>query len=231
MTLILTNDDGVDAPGIAALKAIVDKAIPHDDSIIVAPSGQLSGCGHQVTTNRPILVDKRSSKEYAIGGTPADCARIGITQLCQNVNWVFSGINAGGNLGVDAYISGTVAGVREAAILGIRGIAISQYIKNSLKIDWDITSSYAAKALKVLLNHPIEVGSYWNVNLPHLERGESQPEVIFCQPSIDPISVKYRVEGDLYYYIGEYAQRDRQSGTDVDVCFSGNIAVTKLKLQ
>jgi 5'-nucleotidase len=143
---------------------------------------------------------------------------------------VVSGINAGGNLGVDVYISGTVAAVREAAMHGIPGIAVSHRIKRPFLIDWDVAARFTAKVLADLMSRPMELGSFWNVNLPHLEPGCADPEVVFCEPSTKPLPVNYRVEGDDYYYAGEYEKRDRTPGTDVDVCFSGCIAVTLLRL-
>lgn len=225
MTIILTNDDGVDAPGIKALKQAVNS-----ETIIVAPKEQHSGCGHRVTTIRPLQLQCRSSQEYAVDGTPADCTRIALNHIAEDVKWVFSGINAGGNLGIDVYMSGTVAAVREAAIYGIPGIAISQWIKRPLVIDWDIATQWTAKVIEKLYNHPLPANSFWNVNLPHLEPGATEPDIIFCQPSIDPLKVNYRVEKDLHYYQGEYAQRSRSPDTDVDICFSGNIAVTQITL-
>ena len=225
MSLILTNDDGIDAPGIRALHQAVD-----GKGIIVAPQEHLSGCGHKVTTSQPIQLQRRSDREYAVGGTPADCTRIALTQINENVKWVLSGINAGGNLGVDVYISGTVAAVREAAIHGIGGIAISHWIKRPLAIDWQIATRSTARVLTQLWDRPLPPGSFWNVNLPHLEPDAPEPEIVFCEASTQPLPVNYRVEGDLYYYQGEYAKRDRATGTDVDVCFSGNIAVTLVKL-
>lgn len=225
MTLILTNDDGIDAPGIQALRKAVN-----GKSMMVAPKDHLSGCGHQVTTTRSIPVQRRSEFEYAVDGTPADCTRLGLTHLCNNVKWVISGINAGGNMGVDVYISGTVAAVREAAMHGIPGIAVSHYRKGKLNVDWDVAARWTAKVLTDLFNRPPEPGTFWNVNLPHLLPGEPDPDIVFCQPSTQPLPVKYRVEGNEYYYVGEYSKRDRTPGTDVDVCFSGHIAVTQLRL-
>ncbi len=227
MTLILTNDDGIDAPGIQALL----KAVNAEEVMIAAPKDHLSGCGHQVTTNGPIHVHRRSDYEYAIGGTPADCVRIALTHICQNVRFVFSGINAGGNMGVDAYISGTVAAVREAAIHGIPGIAVSHYCKGKLNIDWDVAARRTADVLSDLLNRPLEPGTFWNVNLPHLLPNEPDPEVVFCQPCTRPLPVNYQIEGDNFYYVGEYGKRDRTPGSDVDVCFSGKIAVTQLSIK
>lgn len=198
--------------------------------VIVAPKDHLSGCGHQVTTTQAIHVQRRSDFEYAIAGTPADCVRIALTHLCPTVKFVLSGINAGGNLGADVYISGTVAAVREAAFHGVPGIAVSHYRKGKLNVDWDVAARWTAGILADLLNRTIEPGTFWNVNLPHLIPGDPDPEVVFCEPSRQPLPVNYRVEGENFYYVGEYAKRDRTPGSDVDVCFSGKIAVTQLRL-
>ena len=225
MTIILTNDDGIDAPGIRALQKAVN-----GEGVIIAPKDHQSGCGHQVNTKMPIHVQRRSDKEYAVASTPADCTRIGLSHICQDVKYVISGINAGGNLGVDSYISGTVAAVREAVILGIPGIAISHYIKKPLVIDWELATQRTARVLDKLLSLPLPPGTFWNVNLPHLEPGASEPELVFCKPSKEPLPINYRVEGDTYYYQGEYSKRDRTPGTDVDLCFSGYIAITQLQV-
>jgi 5'-nucleotidase len=225
MTLILTNDDGIDAPGIKALQQAIDGR-----GILVAPTGQLSGCGHQVTTHQPLRLHRRSEIEYAVDGTPADCTRLALKYLVSEAQWVLSGINAGGNLGVDVYTSGTVAAVREATMLGIRGIAISHRIKRPLVIDWDWASYWTTKILQELFSHPLPQNCFWNVNLPHLEPDSPDPKIIFCEPSTQPLPVEFRVEGNLFYYKGEYGQRERQKGTDVDVCFSGNISVTQIRL-
>lgn len=225
MTIILTNDDGIDAPGIRALQQAISET-----SIIVAPDQQYSGCGHQVTFRRGIKLEKRSPTEYLITGTPADCTRIALMEVAPNTKLVLSGINAGGNLGTDVYISGTVAAVREAAMHGIPGIAISHWIKRPLVIDWSIATRWTARVLEYLLPRPLPPGSFWNVNLPHLEATQPEPEIVLCKPSIDPLPIDYRVEENTYFYQGKYAQRVRTPGTDVDVCFGGNIAVTMIKL-
>jgi 5'-nucleotidase len=225
MTIILTNDDGIDAPGIRALQLAVQ-----GKGIIVAPKEQFSGCGHQITTQKPIHLEKRSPQEYAVGGTPADCTRLALTHLVPLGEWVLSGINAGGNLGVDVYISGTVAAVREAAIHGVKGIALSHWIKRPLVIDWERAALLTAQVLPILFEKGLPTASFWNVNLPHLAPDSPDPEIVFCEPSRDPLPVDYQVEGELYHYQGQYIQRDRTPGTDVDVCFSGNIAVTLISL-
>ena len=225
MTIVLTNDDGIDAPGIRALQQAVE-----GENIIVAPNKQYSGSGHQMSTYRGMKLEKRTQGEYALDGTPADCARMAVTRIVPETKLVLSGINAGGNLGTDVYLSGTVAAVREAAILGIPGIAISRWIKQPLVIDWEIATQWTKRVLKELLTSPLPPGSFWNVNLPHLEPNKPEPRIVRCQPSIDPLTLDFRQEGDTYYYQGKYSDRLRSPGTDVDVCFGGDIAVTQIKL-
>jgi len=230
MTIILTNDDGIDAPGIAALLKAVSGKYDRTKLIIAAPQLHQSGCGHQVTTHQPINVERRSDLEYAIGGTPADCIRVAVSHIVKDVKYVISGINAGGNLGVDAYISGTVAAVREAAIHGIPGIAVSHYRRGNLDYNWDAATKWTSELLENLIQLPLEPGCFWNVNLPHLSPEEAFPEVIFCQPCTKPLPVNYRIQDNDFYYTGDYGNRERTPNSDVDICFSGKIAVTKLRV-
>lgn len=229
MTLLLTNDDGVDAPGLRSLLQAVTQATT-DPAVIVAPQDHLSGCGHRVTTTQGIHLQQRSAVEYAIGGTPADCVRVGLSHLFPETKLVLSGINAGGNLGADVYISGTVAAVREAALHRIPAIAISQYRQRKREIDWDLAADLTANVLTVLLARPAEPGTFWNVNLPHPMPGEPVPDIVFCPACTQPLPAKYRVDGDYLYYAGDYQSRDRDAGADVEVCFSGRIAVTQIKV-
>jgi 5'-nucleotidase len=230
MTLILTNDDGIDAPGIQALLKAVDSYSDTYKIMTVAPKDHQSGCGHQVTTASAIALHKRSDNEYAIAGTPADCTRVALSHLCKDVKYVLSGINAGGNLGVDAYISGTIAAVREAAMHGVPGIAISHYRKGKLDYNWDAATRWTIKIIGELFTYPLAPGSFWNVNLPHLLPDAPEPEIVFCQPCTKPLPVDFRIEGNNLYYVGDYSKRDRTPDSDIDVCFSGNIAVTQLRV-
>jgi 5'-nucleotidase len=121
---LITNDDGIEAPGI---RALVKAASQLGEVIVVAPEEAHSGCGHQVTAYEPISVREHSLSWWAIGGTPADCTRVGIREIAADCDWVLAGVNAGANLGVDVFMSGTVAAVREGALRGRPGIAFSHY--------------------------------------------------------------------------------------------------------
>ena len=118
MRILLTNDDGIDAPGLEALR---QAAAPLGEVVLVAPLDTLSGCSHRVTTDHPVRVHERGPGRYAIDGTPADCARVGLYGLARDAAWVLSGVNAGGNLGADVWHSGTVAAAREAVLHGWPG--------------------------------------------------------------------------------------------------------------
>jgi 5'-nucleotidase len=227
MLLLLTNDDGIEAPGIRALWRAAE---PLGRCRIIAPSGPISGCGHQTTTHQPIVIDRRAGDAWAIGGTPVDCVRLALHTLAPKPDWVLSGINAGGNLGTDVYHSGTVAAVREAAIRGHRGIAISHYIARGRPIDWDRAAAWAAGVLARLMAMPCDRGTFWNVNLPHPAPGGPDPEVVFCPLDPSPLPLDYRYEGTEANYSGDYQARARRAGSDVEVCFGGSIAVTLVRL-
>jgi 5'-nucleotidase len=228
MVFVITNDDGIDAPGLQSLLTAVRQM--NLEAIVVAPQSQFSGCGHQVTTTQPIRVEQRSEFEYAIAGTPVDCVRIALSHLCPQVEGVLAGINAGGNLGTDVYISGTVAAVREAAMHRIFGIALSNYRQSGSQIDWSIATSLARRVLIKLLADPIPAGKYWNVNLPQSVDQAPDPNLIFCKPCTQPLPSTFRREENSFYYSGEYGKRIYDAGGDVEICFAGDIAITQLSL-
>jgi 5'-nucleotidase len=225
--LILTNDDGIDAPGLAALREAAEGL---GRATVIAPSGPQSGCGHAVTTHAPFRAERRGPSSFAVEGTPADCVRLGLSQLAPEADWVLSGINAGGNLGADVFHSGTVAAAREAVLHGKPAVAISHYILKGRPIDWEVAASRARSAIEPLLNQPWVPGTFWNVNLPHPEPGAPEPRVVECPLDPSPLPLTYRVEGETFEYIGVYRDRARRPGSDVDVCFSGDVAVTLVRL-
>ena len=231
--IVLTNDDGFDAPGIHALQAAVALAFPDQPSAIVAPDQHLSGCSHQMNRGRPITIDQRGENAYAIGGTPADCARVALSHLYPQAQWVLSGINAGGNLGADMYLSGTVAAVREATLLRVPGLAVSHYIHNRQPIDWQQATERVAKILAQFMATPPEPGAFWNVNLPHGEAVDGsgqEPNIQVCTACTQPLPTAYAVENNEFRYVGRYGDRQRDPGGDTDICLSGNISAVKIRL-
>lgn len=225
MKLLLSNDDGIDADGLRALLAA---ARAFGDPVLVAPAGPQSGCSH--TASSSIRVEPRGEGRFAVHGTPADCTRIGLLKLVPDAKWVLSGINHGGNLGADVYYSGTVAAVREAVLHGWPGIALSHYRKKGFEYDWPRAARWAGRVLADLLKRPVEPGVFWSVNLPHLLPDDPDPEIVECPLDPHPLPLSYRHEEGMHYYDGDYHRRQRKPGADVDVCFGGRIAATKIRL-
>jgi 5'-nucleotidase len=223
--IVLTNDDGIDAPGLAALGEATRGL---EGCRVFAPLGPQSGCGHVVTNHRPIGLVERPEGRISVDGTPADCVRVAIHRFGPAVSWVVSGINAGGNLGTDLHHSGTVAAVREAAIHGVPGIAISHYIARGKTIDWTAAARRTTMVLRTLIDSPPGPGMFWNVNLPHLDPEAEEPDVVFCPVDPSPLPLAFREEPGGLVYCGDYQTRARLDSSDVAVCFGGRIAVSKV---
>lgn len=227
MRFLITNDDGVDAPGIAALAGAVAGL---GEAVVVAPEQHHSGCGHQTTTSRGLLLTERGRGTFALDGSPVDCTRVGLTHVAPAVEWVLSGINEGGNLGADVYASGTVAAAREACLLGRHAIAISQYVRRR-PIDWQQASHWTRHVLELLLNQPPGHHSLWNVNLPQpLEDVEAIPPCVFCDVDPHPLPVNYELIDGKLHYRAVYRDRRRTTLHDVARCFEGAITISKIEL-
>ena len=226
MKLLLTNDDGIEAPGLDALARVAEDL---GDCVVMAPSAPASGVSHATTTDGPLRVHKLDDGRHAVEGTPADCVRVALHRFAGEFDWVLAGVNNGGNLGVDVYHSGTVAAVREAAIHGLPGIAISHYHNRPLEeADWQRAVRWVRPVIEDLMARPLSPGRFWNINLPMPGPAGDDPEVVHCALDPSPLVLSFREEQEVLHYNGRYSQRPRRTGMDVDVCFGGSIAVTAM---
>jgi 5'-nucleotidase len=228
MKIILTNDDGINAPGLAALQNV---CAPWGDVVVVAPAECHSSMSHRVTTSELIRVTEEGDGRFRVDGTPADCTRLGLTCLAPDAAWVISGINRGGNLGADTYISGTVAATREAALMGVPSVAISHYVAKGRVLDWAAAERRARMAIAYAMKNPPKPGQFWNFNLPHPSDNAADCELAICPLDYGPLSVRFTKEGSGYRYIGEYHERPTVPGHDVAECFGGKIAATLIPVQ
>ena len=231
MHFLLTNDDGIDAPGLAALGKAV-RAIPGATVSIIAPAAEQSMCGHRITTHSPLKIEARGDQRWAVHGTPADCVRVGLFAMALKPDWVLSGVNAGGNLGQDIVISGTCAAAREAAYHGVKAMAFSHYLIRSLAVDWDRISAWTTELFMGQQNQPLGDGEYWCFNFPHHPPGQRPlPTIRECQPARSPLKVGFITQADgSQLYHASYAERPRDEGSDVEACFSGHISLCRLHL-
>ncbi|KJS33333.1 MAG: hypothetical protein VR64_00500 [Desulfatitalea sp. BRH_c12] len=228
MKFVLTNDDGYTAPGLAALIEVAGRL---GQVIVVAPINAQSGVGHQVSMQTPLRVERSTQpNHYMVHGAPADCTRLALKEIASDADWVLSGINQGANLGSDVYQSGTVAAAREAAILGKKAIAVSQYIAPEWLVDWDAAVRYLSSVLPIVINAPLARGNFWNINLPSPITADSPIKWQYCPLDKNPHKYRFRKDGDLYYYQGVIHDRPRAARSDVDICFSGNVSITRVEI-
>ncbi|WP_108398832.1 5'/3'-nucleotidase SurE [Devosia submarina] len=175
LRILITNDDGVDAPGIAIMADIANRL--SDDVWIVAPDGNQSGAGHRFTLGHELAIDQRGPRTFSIvGGSPADCVVAGMTHLLGDhpADVVLSGVNAGQNLGDIVNCSGTAAGAREGALQGAIGIAMSQGInyEHGREVNWSNASQHGLAAARAIIAAAGNTRDhYYNVNFP------------FCDPA------------------------------------------------
>ena len=253
MNVLLTNDDGVDADGLAALAASARRVIGDDARVtVVAPDREHSGCGHRVTVDRPLVLTERPDgpggvKRFALDGTPADCVRIGLHHFRDlpkhareaggPFDWVLSGCNHGGNLGVDVFLSGTAAAAREATLANVPAAAVSRF-RRGPDLPWERSAATLDAVLQMLLAEPPGAGAFWNANLPHpADAPPGAAEVVRCRPEAGPLPVTFeRADAAptgavaVYRYRGSYPDREASPGSDVAVCFGGSAAITRVPL-
>lgn len=243
MRVLLTNDDGIEAAGLQALRS----ALLELDGIelaVIAPDGNRSAMARSITTRRPLWVQEVEFGDgtvgYATDGTPVDCVRLANLGLVEGfkAELVVSGINHGSNLGDDITYSGTVAAALEAIVLGLPGIAVSQQ-SSALELDFragpgfefDVAASFAARLVGELETTPLPAGTLLNVNVPgsaptgvevaRLGKRVYRDELALVDEDLDPTRPRrlYRIYGDASY------ERD-ESGTDLAAVAHGKIAVT-----
>ena len=165
MKIMISNDDGIFAPGIAALtKAFCEAG---HEVIVCAPDSQRSAASHSLSIGRPVTVKKTqldgAKEAYAIGGTPADCVKLGMTILHQDCDAVISGVNCGYNAGTDILYSGTVAAALEGAICGVPGLAVSQ--PHGRK-DYAQAAALAVQVFEQMIAEKPAPYTVWNLNYP-----------------------------------------------------------------
>jgi 5'-nucleotidase len=174
--ILIVNDDGVDAPGIAVMREIA--AAISDDVWVVAPDGNQSGAAHRFTFGRELSLDQRDRHVFAVvGGSPADCVVVGFTHVLKDraPDIVLSGVNNGQNLGDIVNCSGTVAGAREGALHGALGIAMSQgvdYEHGDGGSGWTTSLAFGARVVEGLFREARGTDAYFNVNFPFCELDE-----------------------------------------------------------
>src|SRR5690606_25460376 len=235
MRILLTNDDGIHAEGLAALERIARTL--SDDVWIVAPETDQSGLAHSLTLSEPLRLRKVSDKHYALRGTPTDCVIMGIREvLPEKPDLVLSGVNAGANMADDVTYSGTIAGAIEGTLQGVRSFALSQAFSHAdgRVVPSEVAETYAPDLLRKLMNVDLPDGTFLNLNFPIGARKDVQGVAVTGQCRLDiGLSVEERQRGPGFtcdwLRFGTRLGTFREA-TDIHALKHGKISVAPLKL-
>jgi len=237
LRILLTNDDGVHAEGLAVLERIARTL--SDDVWIVAPETDQSGLAHSLTLSEPLRLRQVSEKHFALRGTPTDCVIMGVKEVLggKKPDLVLSGVNNGANMADDVTYSGTIAGAIEGTLQGIKSFSISQaanYVDGERLIPWEIVETFAPELLKKLIKVEMPDWSFMNLNFPNCKQEDVQGISVTAQGKLDfGINVEKRSDGrGLPYYWLKFDSRkgDFREGTDIHALKENKISVTPLKL-
>lgn len=230
--ILITNDDGIHAEGILALKGALDEI---GNVIVVAPDRPRSASGHSITLHKPLRVNKiklpDGSTGYSTNGTPSDCITLGVLDVVgERVDLVISGINWGPNLGWDLTYSGTVSAAMEGAIMGVSSFAVS-VASHDEGISFDYAAAFSAHLARILLEHPLAEDTLLNVNVP--PSGIQGIEITTQGKRRYAGRVDKRVDpsGRSYYWIGgDVIPEELEEGTDVKAIADDRVSVTPIHL-
>jgi 5'-nucleotidase len=229
MHILLTNDDGIFAPGLAA---IYKRLVRRGEVTVVAPSEAKSGASHSISLE-PLVCDEvdltGKFRGYSVSGSPADCVKLAVMEVTDKpIEMVVSGINYGANVGINVYYSGTVAAAMEAAFFGIPSVALSVAFEE--ETDFEAVAEYGFEVIEKLL--PLTVGSVININIPMLSMGKPKGVRIVGQSTsgyYEHYTTRKNEQGQFVYQLDGGRHRDDQSATtDVTALLNGFITITCL---
>lgn len=231
--ILLTNDDGIHAPGLQLLERILRRYT--DNVWVVAPSEERSGASHSISMHDPIRMRELDDRHFAIKGTPTDCALMGIYEIMpEPPTLMLSGINWGANLAEDITYSGTAAAAMEGALLGVPSVALSQ-VHSFGHVHWDTAEAFLPQVLEGILTTGFDPGTFVNVNFP--------PVAAAAVSGVRVTTLGQRPAGSFtpvrredartkpYYWIKlTYQDGNEHPGTDLRAMADGAVSVTPIQL-
>jgi 5'-nucleotidase len=232
--VLLTNDDGIDAPGMAVMEEIAARIAR--EVWVVAPEHDQSGQSHAISLHHAVRISERGARRFGVTGTPGDCAAMGICHLMADhpPELVLSGVNRGLNLGLETVFSGTVGGAMTAMMLGVPAIALSQAFIDRGNVPWDTARTLGPDTIQRLLAIGWGKDACLNVNFPPIPAAEAGPITLARQGAgmLAGMAVESRVDprGLTYHWL-TFRRSDRQQGpeSDYSAMRAGKIVVTPLR--
>jgi 5'-nucleotidase len=237
MRILLTNDDGIHAPGLAVLERLAARF--SEDVWICAPDEEQSGAGHSLTLTRPVRLKQHTERRFSVTGTPTDAVTMALKRLMpEPPDLILSGVNRGANLGDDVTYSGTVSAAFEGALAGIRSIALSQvYVSEGLgdAVSFESAESWGERTIRPLLDTPFAPRSLVNINFPPLAadkvRGIRVVRQGFHDYSRGSVVESTDPRGFRYFWFGLHGiEQTPGHASDLEAIADGYVAVTPLQL-
>jgi 5'-nucleotidase len=230
--VLITNDDGIHAPGIKTLHASISEIA---DAYVVAPDRERSASGHSLTIHKPVKAESISARAFSLNGTPTDCVLIGANKLLpEKPSLIVSGINNGPNLGDDITYSGTVAAAIEGTIMNIPSFAVSLNVAADGTPHYDTAARFASRVAGFILDNSLPYDTLLNINVPDMDIDSIAGVKITRQGkrvydgSIHETSSPW---GELYYWIGGGTPYwEHGEDTDISAVLEGFISITPLHL-
>jgi 5'-nucleotidase len=232
--ILLSNDDGVAAPGLKVLEKIARSL--SRDVWISAPEQEQSGAGHSLTLRRPLRIHRVGPKRFAVDGTPTDAVLLAIRHLLpkKRPSLLLSGVNRGGNLGEDVTYSGTVSAAMEGTLLGVPSIALSQQVAVGGTPNWDCAAVHGPGLITALVAQGWPADVLINVNFPDRPADQVRGVRVARQGRRklgEHLEERFDARGEAYYWIGtQRREAANQIGSDLEAVNNGYIAVTPLHL-
>lgn len=238
MRILVTNDDGINAPGLAVAEAIAAEiAGPEGEILVVAPESERSGASHAVTYTGGLSFTRVGGRRFAVDGFPADCILIGLRKIMKDAppDLVISGVNRGHNVAEDVVYSGTVGAAMEGGLAGIRSVALSQFYVNDGPDDpFAASRAHGAEVLRKVLKMPFEAGAFYNVNFPAVAAGGIRgvavcPQGLRREATFDV--TEYTAPNGRNFQFLKHGIRNASApdGSDARMCIDGWVAVTPLR--
>lgn len=244
MRILLTNDDGLDAPGILAL---YEALVGLGEIVPIAPLTVQSATSHGITFLEPLMTREMiingRMKGLAVDGRPADCVKLAISTIWperfgagEEPDLTISGMNMGANVGINVLYSGTVAAAVESAFLGVPALAVSLHIGNRSSTNYPRAAAIARQAIDQVLRHPLDEHGVININIPRTETADApMPPLSVCAMNLAPGADKYErrlsPQGDAYYWPTgtglDFVHTEAE--TDVEALFERKVAITPLR--
>jgi 5'-nucleotidase len=237
LRILLTNDDGINAPGLAVLESIA--ASLSDDIWVVAPAEEQSGAGHSLTLNRPVRLHQHGERRFSVSGTPTDAVTMGLKKvLPAPPDLILSGVNRGANLGDDVTYSGTVSAAMEGALAGIKSIALSQiYNREGMgdQVSFAAALAWGEKVIRPILEFDLPKRSLININFPDIIpkdiKGIKVVRQGFHDYSRGSVVEGTDPRGYRYFWFGLHGiEHTLGHNTDLEAIADGYISVSPLHL-